>query len=120
MLTQLSVCARTPRSQVETGCGPRVTAAALAGAVAATVARPTVAVARAMIAPIRRLLFIHTSGGVRTPGRADVASGKADTMGNTPPGRLSPRVSDFPYYFRTKWLDGVGRKDDVSRHPAPR
>jgi hypothetical protein len=62
MLTQLSVCARTARSQVETGCGPRVTA--LAGAVAVTVARPTVAVAKAMIAPIRRLLFIHSSGWV--------------------------------------------------------
>src|SRR5690242_7837123 len=83
MLTQLSACARTARSQVETGCGPRVTAA-LAGAVAVAVARPTVAVASAMIAPIRRLLFIHSSGGCRTPGHADVAPGKPDTMGNPP------------------------------------
>ncbi|GIM94572.1 hypothetical protein Ato02nite_063650 [Paractinoplanes toevensis] len=48
--------ARTARSQLETGCGPR--AAAEAGAAAVTAAIPTDAVARATIVPIRRLLFI--------------------------------------------------------------
>src|SRR4051812_14365282 len=108
MLTQLSLCARTARSQVETGCGPRVTA--LAGAMAVAVVRPTAAVARAMTAPIRRLLFIHSSGGVRVPGRADVTAAKR-TLGAIPhPRWLFTRVSGVPYHLRTKWLDGIRPK----------
>jgi hypothetical protein len=77
MLTQLSVWARTARSQLETGCGPRQ--AASAGAVVVNAAIPTAAVAMAMIAPKRRLLLIHSSMADACP--SVIRRGKTDTMG---------------------------------------
>ncbi|RSM54092.1 hypothetical protein DMB66_37780 [Actinoplanes sp. ATCC 53533] len=55
-LTQVSVCARTRWTKLETGCGPRGAASAAVGATSD--AMPTAAAVAATRAPIRRDLFI--------------------------------------------------------------
>src|ERR1700712_5546944 len=114
MSIQLSVCARTGRSQFETGCGPRV--AAEAGALATRDAMPTAEVATATIAPIRRLFFIRISSSARRC-RPLARPTKRTLLETQTVLRDNPGVSYFVILFCTKCLVRSYRKDDVARKP---